>query len=62
VSLSSRTVVPIVFAAILGGVIALATARSRSGGAAATAEVALLGLGAHAETSALRTVNVDRFQ
>jgi TPR repeat protein len=38
VSLSSRTVVPIVFAAILGGVIALATARGRSGGAAATAE------------------------
>lgn len=37
-SLSSRTVVPIVFAAILGGVIALATARGRSGGAAETAE------------------------
>ncbi len=37
-SLSSRTVVPIVFAAVLGGVIALATARGRTGGAAATAE------------------------
>jgi TPR repeat protein len=37
-SLSSRSVVPIVFAAVLGGVIALATARGRSGGAAATAE------------------------
>jgi TPR repeat protein len=37
-SVSSRTVVPIVFAAILGGVIALATARGRSGGAGATAE------------------------
>ena len=37
-SLSSRTVVPIVFAAILGGVIALATARGRSDGSAATAE------------------------
>lgn len=37
-SLSSRTVVPIVFAAVLGGVIALATARGRSGGTTATAE------------------------